>query len=46
MTIVRRSAANAISAIAGIDLPKNQWNDLIPMLANNCNTSDVEVKKA
>lgn len=41
--IIRRSIAQIISAIASIEIPRGEWNDLLPMLCRN--SMDTELNK-
>lgn len=35
-----------ISSIATLEIPRNEWNDLIPLLIQNVNHQSIDVKKA
>lgn len=46
-TLLRNNAAQAVAAIAAIELPQNQWPDLITGLLHNVSsTQDVALKQA
>lgn len=35
-----------ISSIASLEIPQNEWNELIPLLIQNVNHKNMDVKKA
>jgi len=43
---VRSQIANILSAIASIEIPRNEWEDLIPNLCNNSTSDDINIKLA
>lgn len=44
--MVRAQIANILSAIAGIEVPRKEWEDLIPNLCNNSTSDDINIKLA
>lgn len=42
----RRAAASGIASICSLELPLKQWPQIIPILINNSQNVDSEVKKA
>ena len=43
-SLVRNQIANIVAAIASIEIPNKQWGDLLPMLCNNAQHDDFNVK--
>jgi len=41
---VRSALSALVAAIAGIELPKGEWHDLIPLLCNNAGHQDQTIK--
>ena len=39
-------SAQIIAAIADIELPRNEWNDLMPLLMKNAQVENVNLKKS
>jgi importin subunit beta-1 len=35
-----------ISTIASIEIPRKEWQELIPLLIQNINYTDIDIKKA
>lgn len=44
--IIVKSGANVISHIAVIEIPRNEWLDLVDILAENTRYHDINVRKA
>lgn len=44
--LVRSQIASLVSAIAAIEIPRGDWNDLLPMLCRNATHQDQQVKLA
>lgn len=44
--LIMRSGANVISHIAVIEIPRNEWLDLVDILAENTTFHDINVRKA
>lgn len=45
-SLVRSQVANILSAIASIEVPRHEWDDLIPNLCNNSTSDDINIKLA
>lgn len=45
-SLVRTQIASLVSAIAAIEIPRGEWQELITMLCTNANHSDAQVKLA
>ena len=45
-TLVRNQIANILAAIASIEIPRKEWDDLIPNLCNNSSSADLNIKLA
>ena len=43
---IRRATASDVASIAAIELPHDQWAELIPMLAENASHENLDVRKA
>lgn len=41
---VRRQVASILAAIATIEIPRNEWDDLIPNLCTNAESTDMNIK--
>lgn len=46
VVLARRAAASCIAAICSFDLPMNKWPTIIPILINNSQNQNPDVKKA
>lgn len=44
--VIVNSGANVISYIAVIEIPRNEWVDLVTVLTNNTSHQDVNIRKA
>jgi len=44
--LVRSQVANVISSIASIEIPRQEWDDLIPNLCSNSSSDDKNIKNA
>lgn len=44
-TIIK-AAATCVAAIAVIEIPNGQWSDIIPLLSQNSNSTDINVRFA
>ena len=44
--LVRNQIANILAAIASIEIPRKEWDDLIPNLCNNSTNEDINVRLA
>jgi importin subunit beta-1 len=44
--LVRNQIANILSAIASIEIPRKEWDDLVPNLCNNSTSEDINIKLA
>ncbi|CDW87040.1 importin subunit beta-1-like [Stylonychia lemnae] len=44
--IVRKQVASAIAMIASIEIPRNEWIDLIPNLSGNAAHDSIEIREA
>jgi len=44
--LVRNQIANIIATIASIEVPRKEWDDLIPNLCNNSTSDDINIKLA
>jgi importin subunit beta-1 len=44
--LVRNQVANILSAIASIEIPRKEWDSLIPNLCNNSTSEDNNIKMA
>ena len=42
--VVRNQIANLIAGIASIDIPNQQWDDLVPNLCHNSQHSDFNIR--
>lgn len=42
--LVRMSVANLISAIASIEIPRNEWDGLLPSLTLNAENQDLNIR--
>eukprot|EP01016_Furgasonia_blochmanni_P047551 TRINITY_DN699_c0_g1_i9.p1 TRINITY_DN699_c0_g1~~TRINITY_DN699_c0_g1_i9.p1 ORF type:complete len:855 (-),score=333.77 TRINITY_DN699_c0_g1_i9:376-2940(-) len=42
----RKGAAEVISTICSLELPRNEWSEIIPALVENTNSNDPTIKKA
>ena len=45
-TTVIKAAATCVAAIAVIEIPTGQWNDILPLLSENSNSDDINVRLA
>lgn len=45
-SVIVRSGANVISHIAVIEIPRNEWLNLVDILAENTTYNDINVRKA
>lgn len=45
-SVIVRSGANVISHIAVIEIPRNEWLNLVDILAENTTYNDISVRKA
>lgn len=45
-TVVRTQVAAAIAAIAAIEIPRKEWNDLITSLCSNASNESLEIRNA
>ena len=45
-SVIVRSRANVISHIAVIEIPRNEWLNLVDILAENTTYNDINVRKA
>jgi importin subunit beta-1 len=43
-SLVRRQVAQIISAIASIEIPRQEWGELIPVLCENSQNSDLNIR--
>jgi importin subunit beta-1 len=44
--LVRNQIANVLAAIASIEIPRKEWDDLIPNLCVNSTSDDINIKLA
>lgn len=44
--LVRNQIANILASIASIEIPRKEWDDLIPNLCNNSTNDDINIKLA
>ena len=44
--LVRNQIANILAAIASIEIPRKEWDDLIPNLCNNSTNEDINIRLA
>lgn len=45
-SLVRSQIANILAAIASIEIPRKEWDDLIPNLCTNSTSADLNIKLA
>jgi len=45
-SLVRKQVASAIASIAGIEIPRKEWLDLIPNLCANSAHESIEIRHA
>jgi len=45
-TLVRGQIANILAAIASIEIPRKEWDELIPNLCQNSTSDDMNIKLA
>jgi len=45
-SLVRNQIANILASIASIEIPRKEWDDLIPNLCTNSTSSDINIKLA
>ena len=41
---VRRQVAQILASIATIEIPRNEWDELIPSLSTNAESTDLNIK--
>jgi importin subunit beta-1 len=41
-----RASANILAVIASIELPRNEWSQIVDTLADNCTNQDNSIKNA
>jgi len=46
VALVRAQTANLVAAIASIEIPRKEWNDLIPNLSQNSSHPDFHIRLA
>jgi len=44
--LVRGQIANVLASIASIEIPRKEWDDLVPNLCNNSTSEDINIKLA
>ena len=44
--LVRNQIANILASIASIEIPRKEWDDLIPNLCNNSTNEDINIRLA
>lgn len=43
---MRNQIANILSAVASIEIPRKEWDDLVPNLCDNSTNEDINIKMA